>query len=407
MLTLVLIKIAADLALYYTFAGVIAALLGASSGGMLLALAVQTAAFTLVYAIRRFGPWRFLPLVLLALCCLVPGAGIADRVVVVPPALYEIYLTARSTYEPSWSQQTRIFSVFWKVFLAFSFFCVLMGGADRVRSVALPFGVIMLMCSVLLMRSLRHDPQVYCQVKYQAVNLLLLCAAGACVMFLSSSWFLGACLGVLRFFYRWVVSPILMAIGWLLMEILKGIAWLLALFNLKLPVSDMEQQISAESAAELLKPAEEVVMPPWIQYLAAAIGIAAAAIILVCVFRALAGRRSTRSAEHKGSETRVSLAREKGCSDDAPAGSPTARVRAQYKKFLHLAAAHSLGPETGDTSLDISKKCRGAFDDGAVRELRDLYIAARYDAAADWEDAQQAKKLYGKIKRSAEDAKSG
>ena len=405
MLTLVLMKIAADLALYYTFAGFIASFFGASSGGMLLALAVQTAAFTLAYAVRRFGPWRFLPLVLLALRGLVPGAGIADLIVMVPPALYEIYLISHNIYEPDWSQQVRIFSVFWKVFLAFSLLCALFRAAEQVKSIVLPFGVMMLMCSVLLTRSLRHEPQVYCQAKYQAVNLLLLCAAGACAMFLSSQLFLGACLGILRFLYSRVVSPILMALGYILLEIIKGIVWLFSLFKFKIPVSETEQQISGESAMELLELDGEAAPPQWLQYIAIAIGIVVAAAILIRVFRALAGRGSSQGSERKSGEARISLAREKGRSDDAPAGSPTARVRAQYKKFLRLAATRSLGPEMSDTSLDVSKKCRGAFDDEAVRELRDIYIEARYGAAANWENAQQAKKLYGKIKKSAERAK--
>lgn len=405
MLTLVLMKIAADLALYYTFAGFIASFFGASSGGMLLALAVQTAAFTLAYAVRRFGPWRFVPLILLALCGFVPGTGIADLVVIVPPVLYEIYLISHNIYEPDWSQQARIFSVFWKAFLAFSFLCALVGEGERVRSIVLPFGVIMLMCSVLLTRSLRHEPQVYCQAKYQAVNLLLLCAAGACAMFLSSHLFLGACLGVLRFCYSRIVSPVLMAIGYLLIKIISGIVWLFSFFKFKIPVSETEQQISGESAMELLELDGETMPPQWIQYIAIAIGIVVAAVILIRVFRALAGRGSSQGSERKSGETRISLAREKGRSDDAPAGSPAARVRAQYKKFLRLAAARSLGPEMSDTSLDVSKKCQGAFDDEAVRELRDIYIEARYDAAANWENAQQAKKLYAKIRKSAERAR--
>lgn len=404
MLTLVFMKIAADLALYYTFAGFFAALFGASSGVMLLILAAQAVIFTLSYAARGVGRRRFLPLLLLALCWLVPGAGLADRIVIAPPALYTVYLAAKNIYEPDRFQQADIFSVFWKVMAGFSVFCALFGKTELVKSMVLPAGLIVLVCSVLLMRSLRHEPQVYCQVRYQAMNVLLICAACVCTLILSSDAFLGTCLMILRTVYNWVISPVLMLVIYLIILIVQVFIWLFSFFEFGELVSpDREGAMEMPDFQELLglEQSGQSAAGQWLDRIAAAIVILAAAAVVILVFRALSKRKIARQSARAAREVRTGLTQRKERPDDIPAGSPAGRVRAQYRKFLKLFSAQALEREKSDTSLDISRRCRGTFDDQSVGELRSLYIEARYGGRATREDVQRAKKLYTEIKKSS------
>lgn len=402
MLTLVLIKIAADLALYYTFAGAAAAAFGASGTSMLLALAVQVAAFGLCYAMRQLHLWRFLPLALPALYCLAPGLGVAGLIAVSIPLPYECYLVWRGLYVPEWAQQARIFSVFWKWFLALLGFCIIAGGMDLAQNVMLPFGGITLLCCVLLMRALRHDPQVYCQTAYQAVNLLLLGAVGGCALFLSSSVFLNTCMGTLQLLYSWIIDPLLMVLSYLLMILVKGILWLLSLFHLAPSGAQSQfEGLTVDLTEGLFEPVEQTATPWWLTLAAAAVGIGLVAAVLIHVFRALAERGLLPEGASKPSEAQIGLARERSHTGAAAPGTPVARVRAQYRKFLKLAAAHTLEPAAGDTSLDISRRCQGTFDEESVAALRQLYLEARYRERASREDAQQAKALYTKIKKQA------
>lgn len=403
MLTLVFMKIAADLAVYYTFAGFFAVLAGASGGRLLLALAMQAVILTLSYPLRRFGLRRAAPLALLALCWFMPGAGPAEYVAILPPALYVAYLAFRGLYEPGWAEQTQIFSVYWKVMLVFAMFGVLFGAAEAVRSAVLPFAVVGLMCCVLLMRSLRHDPEVYCQAKYQAVNVLLLCAVGFGVLFLSSDLFLGACLGAVQMVYRWVITPVLMAFLYLLMAVIRVIVWLVSLLPFQFSLDGMEQMDMGSISSQEMLQMEEGGTPSarWLLYAAAAIGIVIAGLLLFFLFRALARRGSALRAERKPGESRTSLAQRSARGEGAPSGAPAAQVRAQYRKFLKLAASRSLGPEKSDTSLDVHEKCRETFDARAAGALRELYLCARYDGRADRQDARRAKELYVQIKKKA------
>ena len=88
--------------------------------------------------------------------------------------------------------------------------------------ISLPYGLMMMVASVLLMRTLRHDKQVYCQRRYQIINYsivaMLLVIAGV----LSSDVFLNGCKAVFGFLYRILLKPILQ----LLLKVLELIIWL-------------------------------------------------------------------------------------------------------------------------------------------------------------------------------------
>lgn len=77
MITMVFLKALCDLGIYYTFGGFFAVLLGATSSLLLAALPIQALCFAAAYALRQ-SRLRFLPLGLLLLCWLLPGAGLAE-----------------------------------------------------------------------------------------------------------------------------------------------------------------------------------------------------------------------------------------------------------------------------------------------------------------------------------------
>ncbi len=407
MLTLVFIKSVSDLALYYSFAGLFALLFGGSNRAVLLGMVIQAAIFTFSYLLRQRqrSILRFLPLLLLIFCWLIPGSTLANYILLIPAVIYMIYLVAKKIYEPDCYQQKDIFSIYWKVFIVFALFAALLGARSAVTAIAIPAGLICMACSVLLQQTLRHDPEVYCQPRYQVISIVVIGAVCVCALFLSSSAFLNACLRFLQIIYNRVIAPILMAIVYVIIFIINGIVQLISLFHINISTSSegLEIDMSGFSARDVLGIEEDVVTDGQIlERILIAIAIIAAAVILILLFRALSRRTRSQSPEPERKETRTSIQRNSPSASENATGS-VARVRTQYKKFLKLAFQQSVQPDKSDTSAEINRKYRHIFDSHATEELRDLYIEARYNGKATNEDAQRAKKLYSDIKKSASD----
>ncbi len=404
MVMLVLLKIVTDLSLYYAFFGTIAACFGADGGKMLTSLVLSAAVFCLSYLGRKSAPVRFCPLVLLALCFLWPEATLADRLLSLPPAAYVTFLVWQKRYEPDWSQQAEQFPIIWKVFLVFTLLVFLVGKGAAMAQVGFPFGITMLLCSVFLLRALRHDLTVACRPSYQIVNFLLLLVVGLCAFGLSSPQFLGACRDILGFFYRQVIAPVLIAFSYLFMGLMQLLIWLFSQLGLHRQEAQEESQVIGDGGLDpLLTLRQTASLPQWLTYLAIALGTLVTIWVLFRIFRALAARGSGRADRAQPTHSRQSLSPRASDTEKMPLNSPVAHVRAQYRKFLKLARNYSLGPEPGETSLDVEKKCRGAFDRTALSQLRQLYLLARYRNTADRQQVQAAKKLYAKLKDSLQD----
>ena len=206
MITIVFLKALCDLGFYFTFAGLIAVSFGASSALLLAAMPIQALSFAGAYALRK-SRLRFVPLGLLLLCWLLPGAGLPEYAAFAPPAAYLIWLAAKGLFFPEWSHQADIFSRFWKSFFPFLLLALIFGGAEAVTAITIPAGAITLLCSVLLNRTLRHDPEVYCERRCQLLNLAVVAGAGLCAFLLSTPVFLQGCLTALKAVYSYLICP--------------------------------------------------------------------------------------------------------------------------------------------------------------------------------------------------------
>jgi hypothetical protein len=397
LLTLVFVKIAADLSLYYTFAGFIAAMLGAEPAMLVVAMLLQSVCFAISYLLRRHGALRLAPVAIAGLPALLPGLGIAGAVVCVPAWAYAIFLAGKRIYEPDWSQQTTIFSVFWKVLVALCALAMIFGQSAAVRSAVLPFGFITLVGSVLLMRSLRHDAAVYCSAKYQVMNLVIIAALVAFSFFLSSDLFLSFCGSILKTVYNGVFGPILTAIVYLFTYIARLLAYIFSAirFREKITLSEaLDMQLDTTEDSIVGSETSSLT-----RIIAAVIAGVVALVVIFIVFRALARRLKPSQSGSASADSRENVSPIRQRSFAPAAGSPEAKVRAPYKKFLRLFSQRVSAPEASDTSMDIDRKGAPYFDKDASRELRRVYISARYGETATAQDAKYAKELYTALKK--------
>lgn len=386
-----------DLGFYYAFAGVIIAHNGGSA--TLTNLLIACLCFALSALPGRWRPLRVLAICPVAVCLLLPGEGLADWLGLLPPVCYLLYLAWTGRYTLSRSRQAQLFSVFWKAFLPFALLFSLMGLWRQALSVGLPVAMIMMVSAVISMRSLRHEPEVYLQWQFQLVNLLSVGALLLAAWVLSRRAFLRAALLVVKGFYLYVIAPLILALGYCLAGIAQGLGWILSKLGIRGTfLTQQTQESTGELKAGILGEGYEGSgSGGLVGRILLALGILAVAVGLFFLFRWMARRPP-----QKG-PTPVSGTRTVGPRREARASSPgessgVHRVRRQYRKYLRLCQEKGAAPADSDTSLDVECHAAGLFDQEAQRELRQLYLKARYAGEATSQDVARAKELVKELK---------
>lgn len=403
MVTMHILRMLADLTFFYTIAGLIASRCGGS--GAALGLLLQCVCFGLSFL---GGDKRLRRLALLL--PMLPGwfiyrNSLADCILMLPPALYIVWLVYKGDYELEQGRQRRLFTVFCRIIFPFSLIMTAAGFGADVQSVVLPYAALMLTSSVLLMRSLRHDAVVYCKTSYQLVNLSAVALATAASILLSTKTALAAYKALLKAFYNTLILPVLTLLLNILLQIMFAIEKLLKWLGLTSPELD-DVTIDDEAIDEMLEQINameiEAADARGLRTILIVLGIAVVVLILLLFFRWLNQKKGEAAAQAPSGTTRVALSGD-GRQEIQKETSPVRAVRNQYRKFLKLCAARGAAPKKYHTSLDMEEKARYALGASAPSgEIRDIYILARYDGTADQDSVRRIKKLYAKAKKAKE-----
>lgn len=382
-----------ELGLYYAFAGTVA---GAQGASMTMAvLLVQSGCFTLS-ALLRNRRWARLAALLPAAVLLVFSGG-PDRIMSLPGLAYLICLAWLEDYHLRWARQADVFSLMWKLFLPFIPLAALFGALEGLTSQGLPVFLTAAVSSALLLRSIRHGPEIYCRRAYQVRNWLAVAAmlAGACLA--SMDWFLGC----ISWIYDNVVTPLLlglaMAVGLVLTVVMPLFYQLLAnLFwendiDIAFPAGEAGPlDLARELAGESGNLGGRVL---------AALGIVAAALAVFLLFRWLLRRRPGPEAEAISWGERRTVAAEPPRREVLPA-TYAGRIRAQYRRFLKLCRKKGVEISPSDTSAQVSAKAgRWLADPEVLSALEAIYCRARYDNQATREDLAEMKRLWGQVRK--------
>jgi len=430
-----LLRMLADLSFYFTIAGFVASLLGGSGalpGMVLLALTYTLAAF-LSGAAKQKAPGaagsnsspapsaagaadqkapaalRLLALPLLALPFLLLRASLADMIAMIPPALYVLILILRADFKLDYWQQHRLFSIFWKLVPGLLLLSDIVLSSDIFMTVSLPFALIMLVCSVVLLRSLRHDAAIYTQRRYQMINLTLVAAITGGALLLSTDWALELIGGGIDLVYQNLVVPLLMLIPVLLMLFFYLIRGLFKNVVLDFsPVGGENVSVSEESPiADLLAQAGNVEGPgEALRWFGTALLVAGILAGIVLVFRWMNRRSGVSGPAGGGEDIRTNLDSGGGFFGSRESG-PIRGIRSQYRKFLKLCSDSHLLYRKNVTSAEVDSMARkkSAFRELSP-EIRSLYIRARYADRAEKEDLQRMKKLLAQARKGTDPKES-
>lgn len=393
-----MLKIASDLGFYYTFAGFFAVLMRAHPGVLLSALAVESVAFALSYLLQEREALRFAPFALAALLFLLPGVGLADAIFMLIPATYTVFLAYKRIYVPEWDKQVDIFSLFWKLFLVFSILGVVFGKTEAVSAIVIPAGIVAFTSCIILTRSLRHEPEVYCSPRYQVMNLGAVLLVSVAAGLLGSHAFLMGCFAVLKLIYNYLISPVLYVLIYAILGIIRVLAWLFSWLKIKKPEEKEPPKLNMDGAKELFKiEDQEFTENVTAKYIFMGIGILIAAVILFFVFRYLARRGGKGTAESGMTDRRYTLD-SAARAEAKEEGTNVQKIRALYRKFLKMCQRQGVVQQKSDTSADVNFRCGDLFSGEDTAALRDIYIEARYNGEATRESAARAKELYASLK---------
>lgn len=388
-----------ELGFYYALAGTVAACFGGTRA--LWALLLQSACFALSAALQKRGRVRWLAVLPAAALFFLPGAVWADRIAALPGLGYLIWMVWKEDYALSWSRQMDVFSVLWKVCPLFGLVFAVYGGVDSVAGQGLPAFLLAAVASVLLLRSIRHGPEVYRQRPYQLFNIISVALLLGLAWLAGTDWFLSG-LGAV---YTWLIAPVLQAVflaagaagAVVFLLLYRLILWLISLTS-KEPWVEMEM---AAAQDELAVKAGELTSggADWLGRIAVLLAVAAGAAALFFFFRWMTRRQAERTWTTGGAGrfSPVEDARRR-VSPRLPR-TYAGRIRGQYRRFLRQCQKQGIEIEPSDTSEEVEAKVlrrlpgRGA----ELAELRRLYRKARYQGTATREDYARVKKLCGQF----------
>lgn len=389
-----------DASFYGALAGLVARACGGS--GAFWGMLIQCLCFGLSHLGGNKRILRLVCLLPMALSWVIHRNALADCILLIPTAAYIIWLVWKNDYVLDSDRQQLLFGVFWKVLLAVVVFGILLGGIDALTAITIPYALIMLMCSVLLMRALRHDPKVYCRMRYQVINFSAVAVVVAVAGLLSTKTFLNGCAAVLKAAYSTLIQPVLEFLLNVLLYIIGGIA---ALFSwLSLGKGELEQKESPEmdlSGMEDILGEDVVLKEPseLLRTLGTILLVIAAIVVLVLLFRWMSRRRGAEGAPVESGEQREAVEAAQRIVKKKET-SPVRKIRAQYRGFLKWCSEAGVQLERSSTSLDVHRQVDLVSSHGAVsEEIRELYIKARYADKADRDGVRTMKQLCDQVKK--------
>ena len=382
------LKILWDTSFYYMFAMPIAGYFG--GGNLLTCMILQCAVYTLSRAVKNKF-LRVLPLLLLGLCFIYP-AVLADRIALLPITLYILWQVLWDRPAPDISRQRQWLEDCWKVLVL----AVAAGLIVKDFPKALLWAVVWLLSNIALLRTLRHGESVRSDPGFHLVNIGLVISIPAVSLLLGSESVVSAITTPLNKFYQQVLLPVLVVLLWIPFMLLQ---WLFALL---FPGYTQQPHEDAPDMGEFHEYTEQMdfQIPPWVQSLFwTALILTAAALLYFLLRTFLKPQRSAvdPSLQDTSTDTAANVPLKKRFSESSSAQS----IRRQYRRFLKLCRGQGIHRTESTTSLDIHKRATHNPNLSPFsRQIRQLYIKARYAGRSDTGDVKEMLRLCSEAKRS-------
>ena len=396
------LRMLGDLLIYGTFAAFFTACLGGGPVPLLLLLPSVCYGVSACFSQRRILRTGCAVLSLLGLL-LVPDR--VDQAAYLPAVFFAVYLAWKGDYLLSASRQSDVFFLFCKVYPVFAVALSLIWDADVMLTVSLPLAVWAAFLQIFLMRVLRQAPAVYQKPSYLLRSAGSLAALAALGFLLSRPTVLGGAQAVVKAFYFGLVLPVLTLplalLAWLaehaLLPAMTALLRWIAARSGNLDPDLLESPPGQSSAGQSLPTAGEPLMDG--ERLLDILGLVLLAAGCAWLFRRLLqANKAKQFPLTKTGQTQTRKLPRRAHRRPAFFLSPNARIRRAYGRYLERQVQHGVPRTPSETSLD--RLGRTPFlDQEAERQLRRLYLKARYGECATPQDAAAAERLEKVLER--------
>ncbi|HIZ58039.1 MAG TPA: DUF4129 domain-containing protein [Candidatus Faecalibacterium gallistercoris] len=390
------LRMLGDLLIYGTFAAFFTACLGGGPAPLLLLLPAFCYGVSACFSQRRILRTGCAVLSLLGLL-LVPDR--VDQAAYLPAVFYAVYLAWKGDYLLSASRQSDVFFLFCKVYPVFAVALSLIWDADVMLTVSLPLAVWAAFLQIFLVRVLRQAPAVYQKPSYLLRSAGSLAALAALGFLLSRPTVLGGAQAVVKAVYFGLVVPVLTLplalLAWLaehaLLPAMTALLRWIAARSGNLDPDLLESPPGQSSAGQSLPTAGEPLMDG--ERLLDILGLILLAAGCAWLFRRLLqANKAKQFSLTKTGQTQTRKLPRRAHRRPAFFLSPNARIRRAYGRYLERQVQHGVLRTPSETSLD--RLGRTPFlDQEAERQLRRLYLKARYGECATPQDAAAAERL--------------
>ena len=400
------LKIIADVCFYGTFAAYFASIYGLT-GSLLPHFALLALAAALSRMIDRKWPGTPLRLAPPALCLAlfaIPNQT-AGLVILAPAVLYVLFCCATRRTQPDYFASTDLFFLEMKLLILPAIMAVALGEAQRAESFSIPYLLLFLLASVVMLRMLRHDEETLSQTRFRVMNGITVTVLCAVCAILGSPQFRALLGTVLKAVWNVASVPVFVVLGsigmvfaWVLMLVLPDELNYEGIIRdpLQAPeqMEELEKELMLEQATD---PNRTLVI------IISGILILLAVVAAVLLFRRLmASRRKTESTSSEYSRfAAAAMPPPQRPLTRLSARTPQLQVRYWYQQLLHR--THQEG---GTLSPDMDTRQQTDVEQNIfhhhrpeVDRLRQLYLPARYKDEATAEDAKEAKALFQQIKK--------
>ena len=361
-----------DVCFYMTFANFAGLVLGGD--GLLSALPWFAAAcFGSAILVER-GAFKYLPMLFPAGCFFVVPINVPNLVVLIPICVYLTYTTPKTILRVEQDSYIRIHMRFIKIFFICFFPLIVFGMSAYLERGMLPYGIMFFALSSFLLRLIRHDETVLNDWHYKLRTIFSLSAIFAIGFIISME--ITFIIGVIYFgIIVPILSLIIRALTWLLRGVEPRIPYFFPDFGDQSPMQAWMQD-------DWLQVAERQHSIFWaiLGYIIIAVIISLIVYLLVQLFKKTVYKKSEESS-NKTIESRTSITPMKKAARKQRSHKNN-QIREIYRKFLKHCRKAGIGVTPTTTSLDIETLANKKFGMPQSRELRELYIKARYDDGA-------------------------
>ena len=381
-----LLKSLADISAFYLFTAPLAAYFG--SGQLVVCGLLQCVAYMLA---RQFPKKWLLPLpaALLAGCYALCWGNLYDLIAITPATGYLLWQFFRKSAVPDLSQQQDILGGLGKLVGFAALISLLIGEVPAL----IPFGLLILFANVALLRTLRHDPEVYMRPGFQLTNLGNLAAVPVTSLLLGTGPIADLIGSGMKLLYLRVLLPFFQ---WLLyypiLLVNRFFEYLGTIFRPEeKPQETTEPLGKLEGEPELPSiDAQQMEETGQVLQIILLVVLGIFAVVgMILLMRKLGKTDDTPQEAKSASQQRtgVNSMGKRSQPEDPPA---VMSVRKHYRRYLKLCVKSGIPLEKSSTSGDI---CRGAQDRKSLqpqaKRIRQIYIRARYAGQATKEDVKE------------------